>query len=136
MSGEITKGFKTTLGVVLALLVVALVFAAGPRIARGVGSLISKAPESATEAGADLGEAWRKCRFYLDDYDQLAPPNAKYPTDAPGPYTTDLGDGRYRIEAWFEGPHYLPDIGRKNFICDIEYLGESEWKLIDLTLHE
>ena len=138
---DVSRGFNATCGVLLALFIVFVVLPVGACVACGTGVAVL-GTEGLEDVNRRLGEfnernvsqLWRECWARLD-LEELVPPNAVYPKSF-APHLTRLGTGHYRIDAWFEGPHYMPEVGRKEFTCELKHGEDAKWTIIKLEVHE
>ena len=60
------------------------------------------------------------------------PRSARYPTRATS--ATRTGAQTYRIRAWVDAENPMGGTIRNNFTCVIEYTGDGQWRLSDLSI--
>jgi hypothetical protein len=86
---------------------------------------------------ADTGDAvgaWVVCQQFLED--QLkAPATAEYPSGY-SQYTTSLGGGKFRVDAYVDAQNSFGALIRTDFTCSVSYTGNDNWHLDNLTMDE
>lgn len=90
----------------------------------GGGGSSSPQPEHSDVA------AWVMCQEFVED--QLkAPGTADFPAGYTR-YTTDLGGGRYRVQAYVDAENAFGANVRTDFDCTVAYVGSDNWRLENL----
>ncbi len=86
---------------------------------------------------ADKMSAWIMAKKFVKQ-SLISPTTASFGSvfsdyQDPDEIVTDLGGGKYQIKGWVDAENIFGAKKVRNyFICDLEYLGNSQWKLINL----
>ena len=74
--------------------------------------------------------AWAMCQQFVETR-LAAPSTAKFPSYT-GKFTSSLGGGRFRFNAYVDAQNVFGAMVRNNFVCTIESLGGGDWQLLQL----
>jgi len=86
---------------------------------------------------ADVGDAvgaWVICQQFVEDR-LTAPATADYPAGY-SQYTTSLGAGRFRVDAYVDAENSFGALVRTDFTCTVNYQGNDSWRLESLVFDE
>ena len=64
----------------------------------------------------------------------LCPRTAKWPWISYSKVTFHLGDGKYQISSYLDAQNGFGAMVRVNFICVVEHVGGSRWRLVKLAI--
>ena len=55
--------------------------------------------------------------------------------DYQDPYqiVTDLGEGKFRVQAWVDAQNSFGAKIRNRFVCELEYVGNNRWRMTNLA---
>lgn len=99
----------------------------------GDGGDSSSGGGSRPDTGEAVG-AWVVCQQFVEDRLQ-APATAEYPSGYSN-YTTALGGGRFRVDAYVDAENGFGALIRTDFSCTVNYQGNDNWRLENLTFEE
>jgi hypothetical protein len=111
---------------VLGSIVIVIVFLALATGSSDSGSSGQPRPEH------DALSAWVMCQQFIEER-LKAPKSADFPAGYDR-FTTDLGDGRYRVKAYVDAQNSFGAEIRTNFECTVRYSGNQKWTLEDLKM--
>lgn len=95
----------------------------------GGGSPRTSPPDQGEAVGA-----WVVCQQFLEDR-LVAPSTAEYPSGY-SDYTRSLGGGRFRVDAYVDAQNSFGAMIRTDFSCTVDYQGNDNWRLEELTIEE
>lgn len=92
------------------------------------GCLLLGLPGCAADDGADAIGAQVACAEFVKD--QLkSPATAEFSETS----SSELGQERWRVEGAVDSENSFGAMIRNTYVCEVEYLGDDEWQLVDLT---
>lgn len=74
--------------------------------------------------------AWAMCQQFVET--RLATPSTAKFQSYTGEFTSSLGGGRFRFNAYLDAQNVFGAVVRNNFVCTIESLGGGDWQLLFL----
>lgn len=78
--------------------------------------------------------AWVICQQFLEDR-LTAPATAEYPSGY-SQYTSSLGGGRFRVDAYVDAENGFGALVRTDFVCTVNYQGNDNGRLESLQFDE
>ena len=125
MKGDKLKSRKVLL---VALLLLSLFL-----LACGVVRLLAiptTTPSRRTFSEGNEYMAWAMCQQFVET--RLATPSTAKFQSYTGEFTSSLGGGRFRFNAYLDAQNVFGAVVRNNFVCTIESLGGGDWQLLFL----
>ena len=85
----------------------------------------------------DKIEAWVMTQQFVKD-NLKSPSSADFGGvfgDYQDPYqiVTDLGEGKFRVQAWVDAQNSFGAKIRNRFVCELEYVGNNRWRMTNLA---
>jgi len=87
-----------------------------------------------TRDTGDAVGAWVICQQFLEDR-LTAPATAEYPSGY-SQYTSSLGGGRFRVDAYVDAENGFGALVRTDFVCTVNYQGNDNGRLESLQFDE
>lgn len=95
------------------------------------GSSSSSTSSTPTARHSGVG-AFVACQQFVKDR-LRAPSTADFPSGSTR-YTTEIGGGKYRVEAYVDSQNGFGAMLRSNFTCDVQWVEPDNWKLEALNI--
>lgn len=95
-------------------------------------SACSTGSGTVTSTGPDKIEAYVMAQVFVEKW-LKAPSTAQYPL-ASEAIINDLGDGRWRVQAWVDSQNSFGAMVRNNFTCTLKYTGGDNWRVEKLII--